>query len=103
MAKKFVVWTETASTQRREILKYWTIRNKSTTYAEKLIALIKERIELISENPEAGKSTNHLDTREAAMGNFSIYYKILDQKIFITSFWDNRQDPKKLVKLLLKK
>ncbi|MFA9187509.1 type II toxin-antitoxin system RelE/ParE family toxin [Flavobacterium magnesitis] len=102
MAKKSVVWTETAIKQRREILKYWTIRNKSTKYAEKLIGLINERIKLISQNPEAGKPTNHLDTREAAMGNFSIYYKSDDNQIIITAFWDNRQDPKKLLKLLKK-
>lgn len=102
MVKKSVVWTETAIKQRREVLKYWTIRNKSTTYAEKLISLINERIKLISQNPDAGKPTNHLDTREAAMGNFSIYYKNDGTQIFITAFWDNRQDPKKLVKLLKK-
>jgi len=100
MAKKSVVWTDTAIKQRREILKYWTVRNKSTTYAEKLIGLIKERINLIIKNPSAGKPTNYLNTREAAMGNFSIYYKIIGSKIFITSFWDNRQDPEKLLKLL---
>lgn len=98
MAKKSVVWTDTAIKQRREILKYWTVRNKSTAYAEKLIELIKERINLIIKNPNAGKPTNHLNTREAAMGNFSIYYKIIGSKVFITSFWDNRQDPEKLVK-----
>jgi plasmid stabilization system protein ParE len=102
MAKKLVVWTETAIKQRREILKYWTIRNKSTTYAVKLIGLINERIQLISQNPNAGKATNHLNTREAAMGNFSIYYKNDDTKIIITAFWDNRQDPEKLFKLLKK-
>lgn len=102
MAKKSVVWTETAIKQRREILKYWTIRNKSTTYAEKLISLINERTKLISQNPDAGKPTNHLDTREAAMGNFSIYYKNDGTKIIITAFWDNRQNPGKLVKLLKK-
>lgn len=100
MAEKSVIWTETAIQQRREILKYWTVRNKSTTYAEKLIELIKTRIQVISVNPGAGKPTNHSDTREAAMGNFSIYYRIIDSKIFITSFWDNRQDPDKLLKLL---
>lgn len=100
MAKKSVVWTETAIKQRREILKYWTVRNKSTAYAQNLIELIKGRINLIIENPKAGKLTNHLNTREAAMENFSIYYKIVGSKIFITSFWDNRQDPEKLVKLL---
>lgn len=102
MAKKSVVWTETAIKQRRKILKYWTIRNKSTVYAEKLIGLINERIKLISLNPEVGKPTNHLDTREAAMGNFSIYYKIEMSRIVITAFWDNRQDSEKLLKLLIK-
>lgn len=100
MAEKFVVWTETAIKQRREILKYWTVRNKSTYYSERLINLINERIKIISLNPEAGKPTNHLDTREAAMGNFSIYYKNESARIIITSFWDNRQDPEKLLELL---
>lgn len=102
MAKKSVVWTETAVKQRREILKYWTIRNKSTTYSEKLIIQIKERIQLIVDYPEVGKTTNHQDTRQAAMGNFSIYYKIQNENIVVTSFWDNRQNPKNLLKLLLK-
>jgi len=34
------------------------------------------------------------------MGNFSIYYKVSDQEIIITAFWDNRQDPKKLLAIL---
>ena len=103
MAKKSIVWTQTATKQRREILKYWTLRNKSIAYAEKLIGLIKERVILISENPFAGKETSHSETREAAMGNFSIYYKVIDDKIFITAFWDNRQNPKKLIKIFKSK
>ncbi len=39
MAERVIVWTETAARQRREILKYWTKRNDTTTYAEKLIKL----------------------------------------------------------------
>ena len=88
-----VIWTQTAITQRCKILKYWTTRNKSTIYAEKLIVLIKPRIDLITKNPELGKPTNHSETRVVAMGNFSIYNKSLNHKIFITSFWDNPQDP----------
>ncbi len=42
MAKRTVVWTETAVRQRREILKYWVKRNGSIIYAEKLIKLIAE-------------------------------------------------------------
>ena len=100
MAKKSVVWTETAIKQRREILKYWTLRNKSTLYAEKRLGLIRDRINTIIKNPDAGKPTSHPITREAAMGNFSIYYKITSQHIIITGFWDNRQDPEKILKLL---
>ncbi len=103
MAQKTVVWTETAVRQRREILRYWTIRNKSTAYSEKLILLIRERIRMISENPESGKATTFESTREAALGNFSIYYKILPDTIVVTAFWDNRQDPGKLLEIIFKK
>lgn len=103
MAEKSVVWTETASRQRREILKYWTVRNGSTQYAEKLIKLIRQRIEVIKENEFAGKSTNHNDTRETAMGNFSIFYRITETQIIITAFWDNRQNPDKLLEIITNK
>lgn len=102
MAKKLVIWTETAWKQRREILKYWNLRNKSTLYSEKLILQIKERIQLIIENPEAGKPTNFKNTRQVAMGNFSIYYKIENETLIVTAFWDNRQDSEKLLEILLK-
>jgi hypothetical protein len=36
----------------------------------------------------------------AAMGHFSMFYKIAEDTIIITAFWDNRQDPKKLMELL---
>jgi len=100
MAKNPVIWTETAIKQRREILKYWTLRNKSTLYAEKLLKLIREHINLIIENPEAGKPTSYHHTREAAMGNCSIYYKLTSKHIIITAFWDNRQDPERNISLI---
>ena len=101
MAQWSVIWTSTAINQRRQILKYWTIRNKSTTYAKKLIKLINERISIIVQHPSLGKSTNHSNTKQAAMGNFSIYYKIDENQnqIFITAFWDNRQNPENLLHL----
>lgn len=37
------------------------------------------------------------------MGHFSIFYQYDDNRILITAFWDNRQDPLKLEKLLRKK
>lgn len=101
MAKKIkVVWTETAAKQRREILKYWTIRNGSTLFADKLIKLVSNQIRLIEEYPDSFKETEFPDTRESAMGHFSIYYKFFDKQLIIMAFWDNRQDPKKLLRSL---
>ena len=100
MAKRKIVWTETAAKQRREVLRYWTERNKSTTYAEKLIEITEKHIKVISKNPEAFKQTEIEGVRESAMGHFSLYYKITTDQIIVMAFWDNRKDPKKLFKAI---
>lgn len=100
MASKKIVWTDTAAKQRREILRYWTIRNKSTEYAEKLIRLTAARIKVILTHPESYKETVYPETRISAMGHFSILYKLTEDQIIITAFWDNRQDPQKLLSIL---
>jgi plasmid stabilization system protein ParE len=97
MAKRKIVWTETAAKQRREILKYWTERNKSTIYAKKLIEITAKHLKVISKTPEAFKETEIDDVRESAMGHFSLYYKITPDQIIVMAFWDNRQDLKKLL------
>ena len=97
MAKRKIVWTETAAKQRREILKYWTERNKSTIYAEKLIEITAQHLNVISKNPEAFKETEIDEVQESAMGHFSLYYKIISDQIIVMAFWDNRQNPKKLL------
>lgn len=100
MAKRAVVWTALAIKQRRDILKYWTKRNNSTAYAEKLIKLINVRTKVISKHPESYKLTVYPETRISSIGHFSILYKISEDQIIITAFWDNRQDPKKLLEII---
>ena len=59
----------------------------------------------IAKTPFMYKSTDFKDVRVASLGNFSIYYKITEESIIITAFWDNRQAPRKLLdifKVLLK-
>ena len=103
MVKKSVVWTTTAAAQRREILKYWSSRNGSTLYAEKLIKQTANKIKTILKHPEIFISAGYLDTRVAAMGYFSISYKVTEDELIITAFWDNRQDPKKILEILKNK
>ncbi len=74
MAERIVVWTYTAREQRRSILKYWTIKNGSTKYAEKLIRLITERTKMIVEHPEAFSISDFNDIRVSSLGHFSIEF-----------------------------
>ncbi len=34
------------------------------------------------------------------MGHFSILYKLTDEQLIITAFWDNRQNPQKLMEII---
>ena len=100
MAKRNVIWTRTADLQFVGILEYWVKRNKSKRYSIKLIKLVSERTSQIAETPFIYKSTDFKDVRVASLGNYSIYYKVLENDLIISAFWDNRQDQKKLLKIL---
>ncbi|RXP44319.1 type II toxin-antitoxin system RelE/ParE family toxin [Lutibacter sp. HS1-25] len=100
MAKRNIVWTKTADILFVGILEYWVKKNKSNTFSKKLLKLVTERTSQISEKPFIYKSTDFKDVRVASLKNFSIYYKVTDEQILVTAFWDNRQNPKKLLKIL---
>ncbi len=100
MAQKKIIWTETAALQRRSILEYWLARNKSPMYSLKLLQFSNDKANQIAQNPLLYKASEFPDTRVAAMGHFSMFYKIRENNIIITAFWDNRQDPKKLLEML---
>jgi len=76
------------------------LRNQSNAYSLKLLQLSNEKANQISANPMLYKAVDFPDTRVAAMGHFSLFYKIIEESIIITAFWDNRQDLKKLRELL---
>ncbi len=95
-----IFWTQTAKRQRDHIFEYWNNRNKSKSYSKKLNFSIIERIELLKSHPEMGKKTNLGVTKAISMRHYSILYKIDRPKIIITGFWDNRQDPEKLLNFL---
>ncbi|WP_127845692.1 type II toxin-antitoxin system RelE/ParE family toxin [Psychroflexus aestuariivivens] len=103
MAKRNIRWTRTADIQYVGILEYWVKRNKSATYSKKLIKTVSERTKQISETPLIYKKTDFKGTRVASLRNYSIFYKVSEQEIIITAFWDNRQNPKKLLKILTDK
>lgn len=100
MVRLKVVWTKTAYKQRNSIFKYWSDRNKSNSYSTKLLKEINSRILQISTFPEIGKSVDFKNTRAVSLGHFSILYQHIENSIIITAFWDNRDDPSKLLSIL---
>ena len=100
MAKRTIIWTLTASKQRRILLAYWNNRTKSTSYSDKIIHITKARLQTVLNHPLIGKKTDFLNTRVITLGHYSIFYKYNNEHIIIMSFWDNRQDPQKLINLL---
>ena len=102
MAELKIFWTQTAIKQRNYIFEYWTKRNKSNSYAQKLNIKIKERVNLLRNHPNLGKQTDFKQTRLISLGHYSILYKKVTSQIIITGFWDNRQSPEKLLAYLNK-
>ena len=82
MAKRKIVWTETAAKQRREILKYWTERNESTIYAKKLIEITAKHLKVISKNPEAFKETEIDDESPNVIDEIIRFYCITFLKVY---------------------
>ena len=100
MAKRNVIWSKTPDIKFVGILEFWVKKNKSNIYSKKLLKLVIEKTNQIAETPYIYKSTDFKNVRVASLKNFSIYYKVLNDEIIITAFWDNRQNPLNLLKIL---
>jgi toxin YoeB len=94
------VWSPRAQKERKEILEYWRLRNKSNTYSKKLNQLFKESVKIITDFPQIGKSTDDTNTRLKIVRDYLIIYEETETQIFILTIWDSRQDPDKLKKIL---
>ena len=103
MDKLILRWTKTALSQRNHIFKYWNKRNKSTEYSKRLRIVINERTKLILSFPEMGREVKFGNHRTIPLEHYSIFYRIIEDEIIITAFWDNNQSLKKLMKVLRKK
>lgn len=93
-------WTSTAIKQRNFVFEYWNFRNKSDLYSKKLNLKIKERTTLLKSFPEIGITTNFPKTRVLYLSFYSILYQYSENHIIISGFWDNRQEPNKLLEFL---
>ncbi|MBL6447802.1 type II toxin-antitoxin system RelE/ParE family toxin [Fulvivirga sp. 29W222] len=95
MAKQ-VIWSSQAEQEFANILEYWTNKNRSTTFSNKLIDLFEEATELISIYPEIGQLTDIENVRHKLVRDYLIFYRIDSDAINILTVWNPRQNPNKL-------
>lgn len=91
MAKE-IVWTQTAIQDRFRIYQYWSQKNKSNLFSEKLERLFHEAAILLSEFSEIGTQTDFQDLRVKNIRNYKIFYLNQPDSITIIRVWDSRQN-----------
>ena len=95
MARK-IVWSIQALEEREMILKFWIEKNKSKVYSRKLFKTWNTYLELISEYPFIGSTSQVKNVRLKVIDkNYSIIYSVLPDEIFVISIWDNHKNPSK--------
>jgi plasmid stabilization system protein ParE len=92
MAKQ-IAWSSRAQDDRKQILNYWKLRNKSSSYSRKLNQLFKVAAKLIAEHPNIGKQTDTANVRVKIIRDYLMIYEETDIRITILTIWDTRQDP----------
>ena len=96
MAKREIVWTKNSEIQLQEILEFYTQRNKSRNYSLKLYRNFKTELKNVALKPEIGLKTKLDQIRGLIVGDFILFYKILDDKILVLKVWNCKQNPDKL-------
>ncbi len=94
MAKRKIIWTKTANVERKEILEYWFLRNKSKRFSIKLNFLILQSLELLRENPTIGRLTNVNNVRVKLIREYLLMYEFTESDLIILSIWDARRNIK---------
>ena len=98
--RKRIIWSELASIQFTKILNYYYIQLDNNDFNKRLKFAIDEKLNLLKEHPDMGKSFNGYPFRCVVVFQYSLFYKVNEDRIEVLVFWDNRRNPK-ILKILL--
>mgnify|MGYP000951729879 FL=1 len=99
-----IVWVPRAQMQFLDVLLFWMEKTFSRSYSDKIEAEVEKISNLLKQTPRIGQKVYDIENtteelrRVIVLHNFSIYYKIIEDKkeIRFIVFWDNRNDPDEL-------
>jgi toxin YoeB len=96
MVERVIVWTSNAKLELKKNLEFYTFRNKTKTYSQKLYRKIQSELNLLIFHPTIGKKTDLINVRGLIIENHIVYYELNENQIIILSVWDTRQNPNRL-------
>jgi len=100
MVEREVIWTQTAIEQFKGLIFFWQANNVNNKFTKFTITRLNEHIQVILHFPKCGKPYKMSKIREFVFDGFSLFYLVKPRQLIIYLFWDNRQDPTKLHRLL---
>ncbi|MFN8283720.1 MAG: type II toxin-antitoxin system RelE/ParE family toxin [Chitinophagales bacterium] len=103
MAANKIIWHPVAKIELKEILDFYIWRNKSKSYSEKLLHKINTQINSFLIFPYAAKNTDFEDIQYFTIDNNFIFYKVVENIIYILMVSDARRNPKTILSKLSKR
>jgi plasmid stabilization system protein ParE len=97
MVKRKIVWTHRAKIKLFEILEFYSVRNKNTSYSKKLYKKIKKETSLLIKQPEIDSKTDIESVKGLIIEEYILFYEYTSELIIILTVWDCRQNPEKLI------
>ncbi len=91
-----IIWSEDALLDYHQNIDYLLI-DWSESVALQFVEEVEGVIELIQINPELYPLTDYRGIRKALIRKqITLFYKVVDDSIYLIRFWNNYQDPSKL-------
>jgi plasmid stabilization system protein ParE len=89
-----IVWTENAETHLEAILIYWSERNESSLYSQKLYKMFQKELDVLTRYPEIGAKTTNDLIRKKTVRDYFLYYNFDDEVLTVLGLVDMRRNPK---------
>ena len=90
---KKIIWHPDAKSELFDILDFYTTRNGSSEYSDRLFGKIEYRLSLISDDCQLGEKINKENVRRTTVEYFVIHYLITLDSVEVLSIRDGRRKP----------
>lgn len=95
-----VIWSKRSLELLKEILDYWTERNGTVTYSEKLYSLLQIALVQLAKYPDTGRLTENITIRYKKVRTYYIYYSFGDNILKIIAVSHVKRKPEYLKSLI---